>query len=85
MFNTQSVRNIIYGPGFQSHSLAMSKSFSLGETGKIEFRGEAYDWPNHPNWQTPSTDFLNPNSSTFGKVTGKQDQRQIQFMLRYTF
>jgi hypothetical protein len=84
-FNTQSVRNIIYGPGFQSHNLAMSKSFTLGEMRKIEFRGEAFDWPNHPNLKTPSTDFLTPGGSTFGKVTSKQDQRQVQFMLRYTF
>jgi hypothetical protein len=84
-FNTQAVRNIIYGPGFQTHNIALSKSFQIGETQSIQFRGEAFNWPNHPNWRTPSTDFANPNSSTFGKVTGKQNERQVQLALRYTF
>jgi len=84
-FNNQSVRNIIYGPGFQNHSLALSKDFRIRETHKIQFRGEAYNWPNHPNWRTPSTDFANPNSSTFGKVNGKDSQRQIQVALHYSF
>ncbi len=84
-FNMQSVRNIIYGPGFQNHSLALSKTFRLNENQRIQFRAEAYNWPNHPNWRTPSTDFVNPNSSTFGKVNGKQNERNIQFALRYSF
>ena len=84
-FNTQSVRNLIYGPGFQAQNLAVSKTFSLSETHKLQFRAEAFDWPNHPNWRTPSTDILNPNSSAFGKVTGKQNERQVQVSLRYSF
>jgi hypothetical protein len=84
-FNTQSVRNLIYGPGFQAHCLALTKEFSISEQHKLQFRGEAFNWPNHPNWRTPSTDFTNPESSTFGKVTGKQSERQIQLALRYTF
>jgi hypothetical protein len=81
----QPVRNLIYGPGFQGHNIAVSKSFRVSETHNVQFRGEAYDWPNHANWRSPSTDILNPSSSTFGKVTGKQNERQIQLSLRYSF
>jgi hypothetical protein len=84
-FNSQSVRNIIYGPGFQNHSFALSKTFSLSDANKIQFRAEAYNWPNHPNWRAPGGDFVNPNSSTFGKFNGKQNERNIQFALRYWF
>ena len=84
-FNAQSVRNIIRGPGFQSHSLAVSKTFRIQESHQVQLRAEAYNWPNHPNWSPPSTDFANPNSSTFGKVTGKQNERNIQLALRYSF
>ena len=31
-------------------------------------RAEFYNFPNHPNWIDPTGD---PNSSTFGRVTGK--------------
>jgi hypothetical protein len=84
-FNIQPVRNLIYGPGFQAHCLALLKEFLVSETHRVQFRAEAFNWPNHPNWRTPSTDFTNPNSSTFGKVTGKQSERQIQLALRYAF
>ena len=30
-FNTQSVRNLIYGPGFQAQNLAVSKTFPLAK------------------------------------------------------
>jgi len=84
-FNMQSVRNLLYGPGFQAHNLAISKTFRAKETHKIQFRGEAFNWPNHPNWSPPGSDVVNPKGGTFGKVTGKQDSRQLQFALHYTF
>jgi Carboxypeptidase regulatory-like domain len=81
-FNQQSVRNLIYGPGFQAHNAAISKNFRVNEKQQIQFRGEAFNWPNHPNWSAPDS---NPKGSTFGKVTRKQNERQIQLSLRYTF
>ncbi len=84
-FNTQSVRNIVYGPGFQTHSLALSRDFTIREGHKVRFRVEAFNWPNHPNWRTPSRDFVNPGSSSFGRVNSKESERNIQLSLRYTF
>jgi len=43
---------------------------------------EAFNWPNHPNWGGVDN---SPTSSTFGKVTGKNDQRNLQLSLRYSF
>jgi hypothetical protein len=39
---------------------------------------------NHPNWNNPET---NPNNltTTFGKITTKTSERQIQIALRYSF
>ncbi len=97
-FNTQRVKNMIYGPGFQNHNLTLFKEYLLKESHRIQFRVEAYNWLNHPNLGgaagTGTYDFnngtaggidLNPRSSTFGKVTTKGSERQLQFALRYQF
>jgi hypothetical protein len=55
----------------------------VNERNAFEFRAEAYDVFNHPNWAAPS---FTPASSTFGNVTSKTSlARQLQLSLRYTF
>jgi hypothetical protein len=81
-FTTQRVRNLLYGPGFQNHNMGLFKDFRITETHKLTFRAEAFNWPNHPNWNNPNTD---PRSSSFGKVTSKSSERNLQFALRYSF
>jgi hypothetical protein len=83
-FNLQpGVRNLIYQPGFQDWNLMLFKRFAINERNNIEFRAEAYDFINHPNWSGPN---LNPTSSTFGEVTGKSGLiRDLQLSLRYSF
>ena len=60
----------------------MFKSFHVTESQRVTFRGEVYNIPNHPNWDTPDT---NPNNATFGKVTTKSFERTFQLSLRYEF
>ena len=92
---TDRVRGILYGPGFQNHNFGLFKEFTIKETHKVVFRLEAFNWPNHPNWGGPDT---NPNNivigtdgkvdltrSSFGKITGKGGDRQLQLSLRYQF
>lgn len=81
-FNTQRVRNFLYGPGFQNHNLGLFKEFYIKEANKIQFRVEAFNWPNHPNWDGPITD---PRNANFGKVITKSSERNLQFALRYSF
>ncbi|HEY2932726.1 MAG TPA: carboxypeptidase regulatory-like domain-containing protein [Acidobacteriota bacterium] len=81
-FNTQEVRNIIYNPGIQNHNVGLFKEFFITEGQKVQFRAEAFNWINHPNWAGVNR---TPTSSTFGKVTSKNDQRNLQFSLRYQF
>jgi hypothetical protein len=83
-FNLQpGVRNSIYQPGFQDWNLGLYKKFSVSEKQYFEFRAEAFDVNNHPNWSGPG---LNPTSSTFGKVTGKTGlSRNLQLSLRFAF
>ncbi|MGH9852699.1 MAG: TonB-dependent receptor, partial [Blastocatellia bacterium] len=81
-FSTRQSRGILYNPGFQNHNLTLVKEFFITESHRIQFRAEAYNWLNHPNWNGADT---NPRSSTFGKVTSKGGNRELQFALRYQF
>jgi hypothetical protein len=83
-FNLQpGIRDSIYGPGLQDWNVSLYKKFTIKESNYFEFRAEAYDFPNHPNWSGPN---FNPTSSQFGMVTGKTNlQRTLQLGLRYSF
>ena len=97
-FNTQRVRNLIYQPGFSNWNLGLFKSFPINEAIGFQFRAEAYNVWNHPNWCggsgcTGTTNIgLNPtNLSTFGKVLAKGSgstgggERNLQLSLRFYF
>src|SRR5262249_33213535 len=49
-FNTQRVRNLIYQPGFQNWNLGLFKAFPIDERMGLQFRAEAFNFINHPNW-----------------------------------
>lgn len=82
--SSQKGRGLFYNVGFQNHNLRISKEFRFKESHSIQILGEAFNWLNHPNWNGPDT---NPNNltTTFGKITSKSGERQIQLALRYSF
>ncbi len=84
-FNLQKgVRDEIYQPGFQDWNLGLYKKFAFNERHGLEFRAEAFDVNNHPNWSGVAS--FNPTSSVFGKVTSKTNlSRNLQLSLRYYF
>ncbi|MCA1577971.1 MAG: carboxypeptidase regulatory-like domain-containing protein [Acidobacteria bacterium] len=75
-------RNILRGPVFQSWDIAISKTFSISEGTRLQFRSEFFNFPNHPNLANPDT---NPTSPNFGRVLGKAGERNVQFGLRLYF
>lgn len=86
-FNTQRVRDIIYQPGFQNWNMGLFKKIAVNERVDFQFRAEAFNVWNHPNWGGSSgggVDF-DPTSSTFGKVTTKGSERNLQLSLRAEF
>jgi hypothetical protein len=68
--------------GFQNWNLSLFKAFHVTERQFLQFRFEAFNWINHPNWNGVDT---NPTSATFGMVTGKGSERNLQLSLRYSF
>jgi len=91
-FNHARVRDLIYQPGFQNWNLGLFKSFPIDEQRGFQFRAEAFNFINHPNWGGGSGGGVNfdPTSSNFGKVTTKGGgvgggERNLQLSLRAYF
>jgi hypothetical protein len=81
-FNQQSVRDLLYGPGLQNWNVSLFKKFLITEQTGFEFRADAFNFINHPNWGSPD---YNPTDKTFGKVTTKSSERNLQLSLRFSF
>jgi predicted heme/steroid binding protein len=90
-FNTtQHVRDLIYMPGFYNWNMGLFKRFPINERYGLQFRAEAFNVWNHPNWGGSSgagnnNVNMNPTSALFGKVTSKGSERNLQLSLRFYF
>ncbi len=84
-----SGRNILYGPGTKQIDLSLFKSFRFTESRRVEFRAEAFNALNTPQ-------FNNPNATIgftgVGKITSagsptvyQRTSRQIQLALKLYF
>jgi hypothetical protein len=75
-------RNILDGPGYQNVSASLVKNTQLSEQVNLQFRAEAFNLFNHPNFNLPDN-FL--GSPTFGRVSSARDPRHLQFGLKLLF
>jgi hypothetical protein len=76
-------RNLIIGPGWKNMDLLASKSFGMPwEDHSLQFRFEAFNLTNTPNFGTPGLNFTRP---TAGVITSASEPRLIQLGLRYLF
>jgi hypothetical protein len=76
-------RGEILGPGIFNFDLSMLKEIHFGREPYLEFRLEAFNVLNHPNWGEPNTTLSNV---TFGRInTTRGEMRQIQFGLKLVF
>jgi len=75
-------RNIVDGPGFQSVNASLVKNTALSERFNLQFRAEAFNLFNHPNFNLPDNFFPSPS---FGRITSARDPRHIQFGLKLLF
>lgn len=75
-------RGVILGPGFQNWNLSLFKNFHFTERWRLQVRGEAFNFVNHPNPSNPTTGIT---SSLYGKITSFHDPRIIQFGAKLYF
>ena len=63
--------------------LSLTKNIRIHESHSLQFRFDAFNALNHPNWNVPATDAR--NAATFGVVTSAKTMRELQFALKYMF
>jgi hypothetical protein len=75
-------RNILIGPNYYNVNASLVKNTYLTETVNLQFRFEAFNLFNRPNFDLPDN-FL--GSPTFGRITSARDPRHLQFGVKLLF
>ena len=76
-------RNTIITPGVIQWDFSAHKDFRIAEQHTVQFRFEAFNFPNHPNWGNPDPSRTSPS---FGQIrTTRTRMREMQVALKYTF
>ena len=76
-------RSILIGPGYQDIDLAVTRAFRIAREARLQFRLEAFNVLNHPNFNVPV--FLLDNSNAGQLTTAQGNSRQLQFGARIVF
>jgi len=76
-------RSEVVGPGIKNWDFSLAKEFHLNTQHYVEFRFEAFNFLNRPNFGDPNTSL---SSVAFGRISStRTDMRQLQFGLKYVF
>ena len=75
-------RNIVTGPGLANVDVSLQKTWTLRESEAIQFRWDAFNALNHPNFDLPGRIY---GASNFGVITSAQEARELQFALKWLF
>jgi hypothetical protein len=76
-------RNILRGPGAFRLDASLFRQFALSERFNLQFRAEAFNLPNTPQFNNPGNSITSAN---FGMITSaKPAERQLRFGLRLGF
>jgi hypothetical protein len=78
-----SGRSILRGPGRVNVDLSLARNFQVRERLQIQFRGEAFNLANTPQFDIPAFSIGAPGAGIIGGVI--TPERQIQFGLKLTF
>jgi hypothetical protein len=77
-------RNILIGPGAVNFDFGVLKNIPIREVTRLEFRAEAFNLMNTPQFYPPNGAIGNPNAGFINGVRGGSN-RQIQFALKLIF
>jgi hypothetical protein len=79
-------RNTIIGPGLAQTDLGIAKNTRFGKDDRfnLQFRFEAFNFWNHPNFLQPNV-VVNVASPRFGSITSASRARELQFGMKLEF
>lgn len=80
-FGNQGV-GLVRAPGIVNLNMSFIRVFRIGERKKLQFRGEFFNLPNHPNFGVPNHAYQGPG---FGLIASARAARQVQMGLRLTY
>ena len=75
-------RAFLIGPALFDLDIGVLRTFPITEKARLQFRGEAFNSVNHPNFDTPGR-YL--GTSTFGIITSAEPARILQLGLKLLF
>ncbi|MBV9266821.1 MAG: hypothetical protein JO061_11695, partial [Acidobacteriaceae bacterium] len=75
-------RNAVRGPSLATADFSLFKNFPVTERTRIQFRAEAFNALNHPNFMLPENDLASPE---FGQILQAAPPRLLQLALKYIF
>ena len=75
-------RNAVRGPGLATADVSLFKNFTVTESAHLQFRAEAFNLLNHPNFMLPENDLASPE---FGQILQAAPPRLLQLALKYIF
>jgi hypothetical protein len=71
----------VRSPGEGNLDLSVQKDFPVGESKKLQFRGDFIDLTNHPIFNSPGLTL----GGGLGVITSTQGPRNIQLALKFIF
>ncbi|MBI3281280.1 MAG: TonB-dependent receptor [Acidobacteria bacterium] len=80
-FGNQGI-GLVRAPGRINLNSSIIRMFPLGEKKRLQFRGEFFNLPNHPNFGNPGRQF---EGAGFGIINSARPGRQVQIGLRLTY
>jgi hypothetical protein len=82
-------RNRLIGPSTFQWDFSTLKDFFIREGHRLQFRFEAFNFPNHPSWGSPNVNWGSRTSTpqpSFGTIRSTaSNMRELQFGLKYIF
>ena len=77
-----AARNLIEGPGVVNFDFAVYKYFRISEGKRLQFRCEAFNLFNTPQFDVPNAQIGNPN---VGRISSAGRPRNLQFGIKFLF
>jgi hypothetical protein len=78
-----SGRNVLTGPGLRNVDVALVRSFRMSDSTRLQFRLDAYNAFNHPNFAEPPSLQNLADSPDFGALFIARSPRILQFGLKF--